>query len=48
MTANVKGKSVADAEQLVAEFRDGHRQLAAVQPNHLGRRCSRASAPACA
>ena len=39
MTANVKGKSVAEAEQLVAEFRDmatGKLDVAQ-QPNHLGR-----------
>jgi hypothetical protein len=39
MTANVKGKSVAEAEQLVAEFRDmatGKLDVAR-QPNHLGR-----------
>ena len=39
MTTNVKGKSVADAEQLVQEFREmatGKLDVA-VQPNHLGR-----------
>lgn len=39
MTTNVKGKSVAEAEQLVAEFRDmatGKLDVAE-QPNHLGR-----------
>ena len=39
MTANVKGKSVAEAEQLVAEFRDmatGKLDVAQ-QPHHLGR-----------
>ena len=39
MTANVKGKSVAEAEQLIREFRDmatGKLDVAQ-QPNHLGR-----------
>jgi nitrogen fixation NifU-like protein len=39
MTANVKGKSVAEAEQLVSEFRDmaiGKLDVTR-EPNHLGR-----------
>jgi nitrogen fixation NifU-like protein len=39
MTTNVKGKTVEEAEQLVAEFREmatGHLDVAAT-PNHLGR-----------
>ncbi len=39
MTTNVKGKSVAEAEQLIREFRDmatGKLDVAQ-QPNHLGR-----------
>ncbi len=39
MTANVKGKSVAEVEQLVTEFRDmatGKLDVAR-EPNHLGR-----------
>jgi nitrogen fixation protein NifU and related proteins len=39
MTANVKGKSLAEAEQLVSEFRDmatGKLDVAR-EPNHLGR-----------
>mgnify|MGYP001223827871 CR=1 FL=1 len=39
MTANVKGKSVAEAEELIREFRDmatGKLDVAQ-QPNHLGR-----------
>lgn len=39
MTANVKGKSVAEAEQLIQEFREmatGKLDIAR-QPNHLGR-----------
>jgi nitrogen fixation NifU-like protein len=39
MTANVKGKRVEEAEQLVREFRDmaTGKLDAATQPNHLGR-----------
>jgi nitrogen fixation protein NifU and related proteins len=39
MTTNVKGKSVAEAEQMIAEFRDmtTGRLDAANQPHHLGR-----------
>jgi len=39
MTANVKGKSVAEAEELIREFREmaTGRLDVATQPNHLGR-----------
>lgn len=38
MTANVKGKSIEEAEQLVQEFRDmATGNLDAAAPNHLGR-----------
>lgn len=39
MTANVKGKSIGEAEQLIREFRDmaTGKLDAASQPNHLGR-----------